>query len=148
MFISDVFIKRPVFAAVVSLLLITFGIVSYTRLSLREYPDIDPPVVSISVNYPGASASIVESRVTEVIENRISGVSGISFIESSSEDGRSRITLEFNVGVDIEAAKGIVNFKIESKELLDSVIVGLAEKAKLTQRGDAYYRKKPAPRNP
>ena len=79
MFISDVFIKRPVFAAVVSLLLIAFGIVSYTRLSLREYPDIDPPVVSISVNYPGASASIVESRVTEVIENRISGVSGINY---------------------------------------------------------------------
>ena len=112
MFISDVFIKRPVFAAVVSLLLITFGIVSYTRLSLREYPDIDPPVVSISVNYPGASASIVESRVTEVIENRISGVSGINFIESSSEDGRSRITLEFNVGVDIEAAANDVRDKI------------------------------------
>ena len=112
MFISDVFIKRPVFAAVVSLLLIAFGIVSYTRLSLREYPDIDPPVVSISVTYPGASASIVESRVTEVIENRISGVSGINFIESTSEDGRSRITLEFNVGVDIEAAANDVRDKI------------------------------------
>lgn len=112
MFISDVFIKRPVFAAVVSLLLIAFGILSYTRLSLREYPDIDPPVVSISVNYPGASASIVESRITEVIENRISGVSGINFIESTSEDGRSRITLEFNVGVDIEAAANDVRDKI------------------------------------
>lgn len=112
MFISDVFIKRPVFAAVISLLLIAFGIVSYTRLSLREYPDIDPPVVSINVNYPGASASIVESRITEVIENRISGVSGVNFIESSSEDGRSRITLEFNIGVDIEAAANDVRDKI------------------------------------
>ncbi len=112
MFVSDVFVKKPVFAAVVSLLLIAFGIVSYTRLSLREYPDIDPPVVSISVNYPGASASIVESRVTEVLEDRISGISGISFIESSSEDGRSRITLEFNVGVDIDAAANDVRDKI------------------------------------
>ncbi len=112
MFISDVFVKRPVFAAVVSLLLIAFGIVSFTKLSLREYPDIDPPVVSISVNYPGASASIVESRITEVLEDRISGISGINFIESSSEDGRSRITLEFNVGVDIDAATNDVRDKI------------------------------------
>ncbi len=112
MFVSDVFIKRPAFAAVISLLLIAFGIVSFTRLSLREYPDIDPPVVSISVTYPGASASIVESRVTEIIENRISGISGINFIESSSEDGQSRVTLEFNIGVDIDAAANDVRDKI------------------------------------
>ncbi len=112
MFISDIFIKRPVFATVITLLLVTFGIVSFTRLSLREYPDIDPPVVSISVDYPGASAAIVESRITQVIENRISGVSGINFIESSSEDGRSRVTLEFNVGVDIDAATNDVRDKI------------------------------------
>jgi len=112
MFVSDVFIKKPVFAAVVSLLLIIFGIVSFTRLTLREFPDIDPPIVSISVNYPGASASIVESRVTEVVEDRISGISGIRFIESSSEDGRSRITLEFNVGIDIDAAANDVRDKI------------------------------------
>lgn len=112
MFISDVFVKKPVFAAVVSLLLIAFGVVSFTRLSLREYPDIDPPVVSISVDYPGASAAIVESRVTQVIEDRISGISGIKFIESSSEDGRSRVTLEFNVGEDIEAAANDVRDKI------------------------------------
>ncbi|PZQ46658.1 MAG: multidrug transporter AcrB [Micavibrio aeruginosavorus] len=112
MFISDVFVKKPVFAAVVSLLLLAFGIVSFTKLSLREYPDIDPPVVSISVTYPGASAAIVESRVTEVLEERISGISGINFIESSSEDGRSRITLEFNVGYDIDAAANDVRDKI------------------------------------
>lgn len=112
MFISDIFVKKPVFAAVVSLLLIAFGIVSFTRLTLREYPDIDPPVVSISVTYPGASASIVESRVTEILEDRVSGISGINFIESSSEDGRSRITIEFNVGVDIDAATNDVRDKI------------------------------------
>jgi multidrug efflux pump len=114
MFISDVFVKKPVFAAVVSLLLIAFGVVSFTKLSLREYPDIDPPVVSISVEYPGASAAIVESRVTQVVEDRISGISGINFIESSSEDGRSRITLEFNVGEDIEAAANDVRDKVSS----------------------------------
>lgn len=112
MFVSDVFVKKPVFAAVVSLLLIAFGVVSFTKLSLREYPDIDPPVVSISVSYPGASAAIVESRVTQVIEDRISGISGINFIESSSEDGQARITLEFNVGEDIEAAANDVRDKI------------------------------------
>lgn len=112
MFISDIFVKKPVFAAVVSLLLLIFGIVSFTRLTLREYPDIDPPVVSISVTYPGASASIVESRVTEILEDRISGISGINFIESTSEDGRSRISLEFNVGVDIDAAANDVRDKI------------------------------------
>lgn len=112
MILSDISVKRPVFAAVVSLLLVVFGIVSFTRLSLREYPDIDPPVVSISVSYPGASASIVESRVTEVVEERISGISGIDFIESSSEDGRSRITMQFFVGVDIDAAANDVRDKI------------------------------------
>lgn len=119
MFISDVFVRKPVFAAVVSLLLIVFGIVSFTRLTLREYPDIDPPVVSINVTYPGASASIVESRVTEIIEDRISGISGINFIESSSEDGRSRISLEFNVGVDIDAAANDVRDKISG--ILDNL---------------------------
>ena len=81
MFLSDISIRRPVFASVLNLLIIIVGVIAFGKLAVREYPDIDPPVVSISVNYPGASASIVESRVTEVIENRISGVSGINFIE-------------------------------------------------------------------
>jgi multidrug efflux pump len=112
MLISDVSIKRPVFASVISLLLIAFGIVSFTRLSLREYPDIDPPVVSISVNYPGAAANIVETRVTQVIENRISGVEGINFIESSSQDGRATITLEFTVDRDIDDAANDVRDRV------------------------------------
>jgi len=112
MFLSDISVKRPVFASVISLLIIAFGIVSYTRLSLREYPAIDPPVVSISVSYPGAAASIVETRVTQVIENRISGVEGIEFIDSSSEDGRSRVTLEFSVDRDIDDAANDVRDRI------------------------------------
>lgn len=114
MLLSDISVKRPVFASVISLLLIAFGMVSYGRLSLREYPDIDPPVVSISVNYPGAAASIVETRVTQVIENSISGVEGIDFIESSSEDGRSRVTLEFSVNRDIDGAANDVRDRVSS----------------------------------
>ena len=86
MVISDVSVKRPVFASVISLLLIAFGWVAFERLSLREYPDIDPPVVTVEVNYPGAPANVVETRVTEIIEERISGIEGIEFIESSSSD--------------------------------------------------------------
>lgn len=112
MLISDISIKRPVFASVISLLLIVFGIVSFTRLSLREYPDIDPPIVSISVNYPGAAASIVETRVTQLIENRISGVEGINFIESSSQDGRATITLEFTVDRNIDDAANDVRDRV------------------------------------
>ncbi len=104
MWLSDISVTRPVFASVISLLLIAFGLVAFDRLPLREYPDIDPPIVSISTSYPGAAASIVETRITQVIENRISGVEGIKYISSSSEDGRSRITIEFDVERDIEAA--------------------------------------------
>ncbi|MBU0859037.1 MAG: efflux RND transporter permease subunit, partial [Alphaproteobacteria bacterium] len=112
MFLSDISIRRPVFASVICLLLVAFGIVSFTRLSLREYPAIDPPIVSIRVNYPGAAASIVEARITQVIENRISGVEGINFIQSSSEDGSSRVTLEFSVDRDIDSAANDVRDRV------------------------------------
>ena len=84
MFLSDVSVKRPVFATVVNLLLVVFGVVSISLLSLREYPDIDPPIVSINTNYPGASASIVETRITQLIEERISGIEGIKNIDSKN----------------------------------------------------------------
>ncbi len=88
MILSDLSVKRPVFAAVLALLLIAFGLVAFDRLPLREYPDIDSPVVSIESLYPGASANIVESRITQLIEDQIAGVEGIRFVESVSEDGR------------------------------------------------------------
>jgi multidrug efflux pump len=112
MILSDVSVTRPVFASVLSLLLIAIGVVSFSRLPLREYPDIDPPVVSVSTTYQGASANIVETRITEVIEDRISGVEGIKFISSSSTDGRSRINIEFDVGRDIEAATNDVRDRV------------------------------------
>ncbi|MDD3020372.1 MAG: efflux RND transporter permease subunit [Alphaproteobacteria bacterium] len=112
MFISDISVKRPVFASVISLLLVAFGLISFLKLPLREYPNIDPPIVSIDTTYTGASASIVETRVTKVIEDRIAGVAGINYIESSSQDGRSRITLEFSIDRDIEAAANDVRDRI------------------------------------
>lgn len=112
MILSDVSVTRPVFASVISLLLIAFGLVAFDRLPLRQYPDIDPPVVSIDTTYPGASAAVVESRITEVIEERISGVSGIKFISSSSEDGRSRISVEFDVSRDIDAAANDIRDRV------------------------------------
>ena len=104
MILSDVSVQRPVFAAVLSLLFIAFGLVAFDRLALREYPDIDPPVVTIDTTYPGAAASIVETRITEPLEDRIAGVEGIRYINSVSEDGRSRISVEFDLGRDIDAA--------------------------------------------
>jgi len=112
MVLSDLSVKRPVFASVLSLLLIAFGLVSFDRLSLREYPDIDPPVVTVEVSYPGAPANIVETRVTQIVEERISGIEGIEFIESSSEDGESNVTIEFSVSRDIDAAANDVRDRI------------------------------------
>jgi len=104
MMISDISVKRPVFAAVISLLLVAFGLLSFERLSLREYPDIDPPIVTINTFYPGASAHVIDTRITELIEERIAGVEGIRTMESSSTDGRSSITVEFSLDRNIEAA--------------------------------------------
>ncbi len=119
MLLSDTSIKRPVFAGVIAILLIVFGIVAFDRLPLRQYPDIDPPEISVDTRYRGAAASVVDTRITEVIENRISGVEGIRSIESSSSDGRSRITIEFDVGRDIDAAANDIRDKISG--ILDNL---------------------------
>ena len=112
MLLSDTSIKRPVFATVIGLLLIAIGAVSFTRLALREYPDIDPPIVSIRTTYQGASANVVESRITEVIEDRISGVEGIRFINSSSQDGVSAIAIEFDISRDMDSAANDVRDRV------------------------------------
>lgn len=110
--LSDLSVTRPVFASVLSLLLVAFGLVAFDRLPLREYPDIDPPVVSIDTSYPGAAANIVETRVTQVIEDRIAGIEGIAFIASTSSDGRSRISVEFNTGRDIDSAANDIRDRV------------------------------------
>lgn len=117
--ITDTAVKRPVFAIVINLLLLTFGIVAFTMLPLREYPDIDSPVVSVSTNYPGASSEVVETKITQVLENRISGIEGIKSINSSSRNGRSNITIEFNISRDIDAAANDVRERVS--RALDSL---------------------------
>jgi multidrug efflux pump len=112
MMLSDISVKRPVFASVLSILLIAFGIVAFERLTLREYPNIDPPVVSIRTTYPGAAANIVETRITKVIEDRISGVEGIRYIESSSENGISNIIVQFDTGHDMDAAANDIRDRV------------------------------------
>jgi multidrug efflux pump len=110
--LSDVSVTRPVFAAVLSLLLVAFGLVAFDRLPLREYPDIDPPVVSVDTAYPGAAANVVENRITRLIEDRIAGVEGIESIESTSEDGRSSITIRFSIARDIDGAANDVRDRV------------------------------------
>ena len=114
MILSDISVTRPVLAAVLSLLLIAFGLVAFERQPLREYPDIDPPVVSIETEYLGAAANVVETRITQLIEDRVSGIEGIETIESVSEDGRSAITIEFKVGRDIDAAANDVRDRVSA----------------------------------
>lgn len=119
MILTDLSVKRPVFASVISLLVVAFGLVSFDKLPLREYPNIDPPIVSIETNYRGASAAVVESRITQLIEDRISGVEGIRHVSSSSSDGRSSVTLEFDISRNIEDAANDVRDRISG--LLDNL---------------------------
>jgi multidrug efflux pump len=93
-----------VLASVISILLIFFGFGAFSMLPLGEYPDINPPVVTIETLYPGASADVVETQITEIIEERIAGVEGIRFISSKSEDGLSAVTIEFDTGRDVDGA--------------------------------------------
>jgi multidrug efflux pump len=104
MTLSDIAVRRPVLAFVISALIIVFGILGLQQLPLRELPDVDQPVVSVSVEYPGANAEVVENRVTQVIEDQLSGIDGIDLISSSSRDGNSRISVTFDLSRDIEAA--------------------------------------------
>lgn len=112
MILSDISIKRPVFATVLSLLLIVFGVICYLRLPLREYPDIDKPIVNVRTTYTGAAANVVETRITKPLEDSVSGISGLKSIESSSEDGQSSISLEFDISVDMDEAANDVRDKI------------------------------------
>jgi multidrug efflux pump len=112
MSLPEICIRRPVFATVLSLVLLLIGIVSYDRLTVREYPDIDEPVVSVSTRYPGASASIIESQVTQVLEGSIAGIAGIDILESTSRSESSRITIRFRSDVDPDVAASDVRDRV------------------------------------
>jgi multidrug efflux pump len=112
MTLSEFCIRRPVFATVLSLLLIIFGLVSLERLQIREYPDISRPVVSVNTLYRGASAAVVENKITQAIEERVGGVDGIVKLESDSSDERSSIRIEFDSSRDIDDAANDVRDRI------------------------------------
>ena len=105
-------IRRPVFSTVLSLVLVLLGIVSYGRLTVREYPNVDEPVVSVSTSYPGASATIIESQITQVLEGSIAGIAGIDVLESTSRAETSRITVRFLSDVDPDVAASDVRDRV------------------------------------
>ncbi len=105
-------INRPVLAIVMSLVIILFGVIGFSFLGVREFPSVDPPVVTVSTNYVGANADVMESQITEPLEDAINGVPGIRTLTSVSREGRSNITIEFELGVNIEAAANDVRDKV------------------------------------
>lgn len=110
--ISELSLKRPVLATVLNLGIILFGVVGFTFLAVRDYPAIDPPIINVRTNYTGANPDIIESQITEPIEKQINGIPGIRTITSSSSQGSSNITVEFNLDVDLEAAASDVRDKV------------------------------------
>jgi multidrug efflux pump len=110
--LSNISIDRPVLAVVMSLTIIIFGVIGFSFLGVREYPSVDPPTVSVSTAYPGANADIIESQITEPLEESINGIAGIKSLTSVSRDGASNITVEFELGIDMEAAANDVRDRV------------------------------------
>ncbi len=112
MMLSDVSVRRPVFAAVAAIVLCVIGAAAFFFLPVRELPDVDPPVVSVSTSYAGASAEVIENRITEPIEQQVAGIQGVERITSSSRDGRSNVTIEFGLDRDIDVAASDVRDRV------------------------------------
>src|SRR3954462_1245331 len=112
MFLSDVSIKRPVFATMLMVLLVVLGLVSYKRLAIDEYPDVTYPVISVSTNYAGASPEVMMRQVSKPMEEALNTVQGIKEINSTSSEGSSNVRVTFNLGVDIGVAQQDVQAKV------------------------------------
>ncbi|MBE0538663.1 MAG: efflux RND transporter permease subunit [Ignavibacterium sp.] len=112
MSLSSLSIQRPVLAIVMSIVIVVFGILGYTYLGVREFPSVDPPIITVSTNYVGANADVIESQITEPLEESINGIAGIKSLTSVSRDGRSTITVEFDIDVDLEAATNDVRDRV------------------------------------
>lgn len=110
--ISQTSLRRPVFAIVLNLVILLFGIIGFKFLGVRDYPAIDPPNISVSTSYEGANSDIIESQITEPLEKAINGIPGVKNISSSSNQGSSRINVEFDLGVDLETAANDVRDKV------------------------------------
>jgi multidrug efflux pump len=112
MSLSSTSIRRPVLASVMSIVIVLFGVIGLTYLGVREYPSVDPPIITVSTTYIGANADIIESQITEPLEEAVSGIAGIRSMKSVSRDGRSTITVEFDLEVDLETAANDVRDKV------------------------------------
>ena len=110
--ISELSIRRPVLATVMTLLILIFGAVGYMSLGVREYPSVDNPIISVSCSYPGANADVIENQITEPLEQNINGIPGIRSLTSVSQQGSCRITVEFELSVDLETAANDVRDKV------------------------------------
>ncbi|KAA6349170.1 Multidrug resistance protein MdtB [termite gut metagenome] len=110
--ISELSIRRPVLATVLTLAIILFGIIGYTYLGVREFPSVDNPIISVTCSYPGANADVIENQITEPLEQNINGIPGIRSLSSVSSQGQSRITVEFELSVDLETAANDVRDKV------------------------------------
>ncbi|MBO6585968.1 MAG: efflux RND transporter permease subunit [Gracilimonas sp.] len=112
MSLSSLSIRRPVLATVFSIVIVLFGIISFNYLPVREYPAVDPPIVTVSTSYIGANAEVIESQITEPLEEEINGIAGIKNLTSVSREGRSTVTVEFNLDVDLETAANDVRARV------------------------------------
>src|SRR5512143_3277396 len=110
--LSEVSIQRPVFATVMSLAILLFGVIAFTRLPVREYPDVDPPIVSVTTLYRGASPDVVETEVTDILEEEFATLEGVRTIESSSREQGSVITIEFELARNVEEAANDVRDRV------------------------------------
>lgn len=110
--LPSISIERPVLTIVMSLVILIFGIIGFTYLGVREFPSVDPPIITVTTNYPGANADIIESQITEPLEEAINSVQGIQTITSVSSDGRSTITVEFNLSFDLDNAANDIRDKV------------------------------------
>lgn len=112
MTLAEISIRRPVLATVLSLIIVLFGVVGFRYLGVREYPAVDPPIVTVTTNYPGASPDVISAQITEPLEQNISGVSGIRVISSTSREGQSQIKVEFNLSESLESAANDIRDKV------------------------------------
>ena len=112
MSLSSLSIRRPVLATVFSIVIILFGIISFNYLPVREYPAVDPPIVTVSTSYIGANAEVIESQITEPLEEEINGIAGIKNLTSVSREGRSTVTVEFDLDIDLETAANDVRARV------------------------------------
>ena len=110
--ISELSIRRPVLATVLTIIILLFGMIGYTTLGVREYPSVDNPIISVTCSYPGANAEVIENQITEPLEQNINGIPGIRSLSSTSQQGQCRITVEFELSVDLETAANDVHDKV------------------------------------